>query len=90
MVMQGGLHDVCYNSDEVFRRAVARGAGVETYIRAARPAGFNRVVWAGSTAPPPKTLETSSATPASFVQCYSPDVVSLTYLAQDGLIRAIY
>jgi len=45
LVMQGGLHDVCYNSDEVFRRALAPGAGVETYIRAARPAGFGRVVW---------------------------------------------
>jgi hypothetical protein len=45
LVMLGGLHDVSYNTDEVFRRSLEPGGGVEKYVRAARAVGFSRVVW---------------------------------------------
>jgi len=45
LVVMGGLHDLAFNTDEVFRKSLAPGAGVEGFVRAARDVGFSRVVW---------------------------------------------
>ena len=45
LVIMGGLHDVAYNNEETFRRALLPGAGVETFVRLARHVtGFSRVI----------------------------------------------
>ena len=44
LVTMGGLHDVSYNSDEVFRKSLEPGRGIEKYVRVARQVGFSRVV----------------------------------------------
>lgn len=68
LVMLGGLHDVSYNSDEVFRKSLEPGGGVETYVRAARDAGFSRVVWELIAATNPRVGKSRTCAPGNAFQ----------------------